>query len=161
VLFVLCHQGWHQLSLLLTSNPFHFGRSEYKFDCTNRQQSLTSTWGDFSLCSMDVYLELLGASTQLAICSKSPCSIAISSRPYLQDAISSSLWLQLSRKVVRTRSEHLFKVYCIYITWVTSSAVVSTPICRMVLYKLNAFFGENCSRIEWGVIPVHTIYHQR
>jgi hypothetical protein len=51
-------------------------------------------------------LELLGASTQLAICSKSPCSIAISSCPYLQDAISSSPPLQLSRKVVRTRSEH-------------------------------------------------------
>jgi hypothetical protein len=52
-------------------------------------------------------LELLGASTQLAICSKSPCSIiAISSWPYLQDAISSSPPHQLSRKVVRTRSEH-------------------------------------------------------
>jgi hypothetical protein len=51
-------------------------------------------------------LELLGASTQLAICSKSPCSIAISCWPYLQDAISSSPPLQLSRKVVRTRSEH-------------------------------------------------------
>jgi hypothetical protein len=52
-------------------------------------------------------LELLGASTQLAICSKSPCSIAINtSWPYLQDAISSSPPLQLSRKVVRTRSEH-------------------------------------------------------
>jgi hypothetical protein len=38
-------------------------------------------------------LQLLGASTQLAICSnESPCSIAISSWP--------------SRKVVRTRSEH-------------------------------------------------------
>jgi hypothetical protein len=48
----------------------------------------------------------LGASTQLAICSKSPCSIAISSWPYLQDAIYSSPPLQLSRKVVRTRSEH-------------------------------------------------------
>jgi hypothetical protein len=33
-----------------------------------------------TICSMDVYLvELLGASAQLAICSKSPCSIAISS----------------------------------------------------------------------------------
>jgi hypothetical protein len=51
-------------------------------------------------------LELLGASTQLAICSKSPCSIAVSSWPYLQDAIYSSPPLQLSRKVVRTRSEH-------------------------------------------------------
>jgi hypothetical protein len=51
-------------------------------------------------------LELLGASTQLAFCSKSPCSIAISSWPYLQDAISSSPPLQLSWKVVRTRSEH-------------------------------------------------------
>jgi hypothetical protein len=36
----------------------------------------------------------------------SPCSIAISSWPYMQDAISSSPPLQLSRKVVRTRSEH-------------------------------------------------------
>jgi hypothetical protein len=51
-------------------------------------------------------LELLGASTQQAICSKSPCSIAISSWPYLQKAISSSPPLQFSRKVVRTRSEH-------------------------------------------------------
>jgi hypothetical protein len=51
-------------------------------------------------------LELLGASTRLAICSKSPCSIAISSWPYLQHAISSSPPLQLSRKVVRIRSEH-------------------------------------------------------
>jgi hypothetical protein len=34
------------------------------------------------------------------------CSIAISSWPYLQDAIYSSPPLQLSRKVVRTRSEH-------------------------------------------------------
>jgi hypothetical protein len=50
-------------------------------------------------------LELMGASTQLAICSKSPCSIAISSWPYLQDAISSSPPLQLSRKVVRPGSE--------------------------------------------------------
>jgi hypothetical protein len=50
--------------------------------------------------------ELLGASTQLTICSKSPCSIAISSWPYLQDAIFSSPPLQLSRKVVRSRSEH-------------------------------------------------------
>jgi hypothetical protein len=40
-------------------------------------------------------LELLGASTQLAICSKSPYSIAISSWPYLQDAIYSSPPLQL------------------------------------------------------------------
>jgi hypothetical protein len=65
------------------------------------------TWGNFSLCSMDVYLELLGASTQLAICSKSLCSIAISSWPYLQDAIFSSPPLQLSRKVVRPgSSEH-------------------------------------------------------
>jgi hypothetical protein len=47
-----------------------------------------------------------GASTQLAICSKLPCSIAISSWPCLQDAISSSPPLQLSREVVRTRSEH-------------------------------------------------------
>jgi hypothetical protein len=38
--------------------------------------------------------------THLAICSKSPCSVAISSWPYLQDAISSSPSLQLSRKVV-------------------------------------------------------------
>jgi hypothetical protein len=51
-------------------------------------------------------LELLVASTQLAIFSKSPCSIAISSWPYLQDDMSSSPPLQLSRKVVRTRSEH-------------------------------------------------------
>jgi hypothetical protein len=51
-------------------------------------------------------LELQGAATQLAICSKSPCSIAISSWPYLQGAIYSSSPLQLSRKVVRTRSEH-------------------------------------------------------
>jgi hypothetical protein len=51
-------------------------------------------------------LELMEASTQLVICSKSPCSIAISSWPYLQDAISSTPPLQLSRKVVRTRSEH-------------------------------------------------------
>jgi hypothetical protein len=69
-------------------------------------------WGDFSLCSMSGrLLELLGASIQLAICSKSPCSIAVSSWPYLQYAISSSPPLQLSRKVVRrtrvrTRSEH-------------------------------------------------------
>jgi hypothetical protein len=54
----------------------------------------------------DVYLNSWGASTQLAICSKSPCSIAISSWPYLQDAISISPPLQLSRKLVRTRSEH-------------------------------------------------------
>jgi hypothetical protein len=53
-------------------------------------------------------LELLGASTQLTICSKSPCSIAISSWPFLQDAISSSpSTLQESRHTrVRTRSEH-------------------------------------------------------
>jgi hypothetical protein len=62
------------------------------------------TWGDFSLCSMDVYLNSWEPLTQLAICSKSPCSIAISSS--LQDAIYSSPPLQLSRKVVRTRSEH-------------------------------------------------------
>jgi hypothetical protein len=61
-------------------------------------------WGDFSLWSMDVYLNHWGP--QLAICSKSPCSIASSSWPYLQDAISSSPPLQLSRKVVRTRPEH-------------------------------------------------------
>jgi hypothetical protein len=47
-------------------------------------------------------LELLGASTQLAICSE----ITTWSGPYLQDAISSSPPLQLSRKVVGTRSEH-------------------------------------------------------
>jgi hypothetical protein len=41
-------------------------------------------------------------SLHIPICSKSPCSIAISSWPYLQDSPS----LQLSRKVVRTRSEH-------------------------------------------------------
>jgi hypothetical protein len=33
----------HQLRLLLTSNPFHFGRSIYRFDCTNSLQSLTSS----------------------------------------------------------------------------------------------------------------------
>jgi hypothetical protein len=57
------------------------------------------------LISMDVYLNSWGASTQLAICSKSPCSIAISSWPYLQSAISSSPPRQLFRKVVGPGSE--------------------------------------------------------
>jgi hypothetical protein len=63
-------------------------------------------WEGFQPLLHGRLLELLGASTHLAICSKSPCSIAISIWPYLQDAISSSPPLQLSRKVVRTRSEH-------------------------------------------------------
>jgi hypothetical protein len=68
------------------------------------------SWGDFSLCSMDIYFNSWGPlSTQLAICSK--CSIAISSWPYLQDAISSSPPLQLSvqessQSRVRIRSEY-------------------------------------------------------
>jgi hypothetical protein len=46
-----------------------------------------------------------GLYTQLAICSRSPCSIAISTWP-AGCYIYSSPPLQLSRKVVRTRSEH-------------------------------------------------------
>jgi hypothetical protein len=73
-------------------------------------------------------LELLGASTQLAICSKSPCSIAISSLPYLQDAISSSPPLQLSRKLVTTISKIYLREFM--------------ALCQLQVYSLDIIFFE-------------------
>jgi hypothetical protein len=89
-------------------------------------------------------LELLGASIQLAICSKSPCSIAISSWPYLQDAISSSPPFQLSRKVIRTRSEHSSQSHTLHYVRTHPGTIAER---NLISTKLARLCGD--SRPHW------------
>jgi hypothetical protein len=90
-------------------------------------------------------LEFQGASTQLAICSKSPCSIAISCRPYLQDAIYSSPPLELSRKVVRTRSEHISQsAHTLHYVRTHPGTIAER---NLISAKLARFCGD--SRLHW------------